>query len=145
MHVVVRIKMYQDEASDSETSATSISDGEYDMLTRDTITILNNEISSFESIFEKIDGHIQNVEKKIRKNDGFCPANSDIEQWANMKGLVAPFKLEELFKMLISDAVSLKLERRMLNFGDDRVPFIRGEISLFDLLRKFPTWVNTAV
>ena len=64
---------------------------------------------------------------------------------ANMKGLVAPFKLEELFKMLISDAVSLNLERRVLNFGDDRVPFIRGEISLFDLLRKFPTWVNTAV
>ena len=32
MHVVVRIKMYQDEVSDSETSATSISDGEYEGL-----------------------------------------------------------------------------------------------------------------
>jgi hypothetical protein len=57
--------------------------------------------------------------------------------------LVTPFKLEDLFKMLISDAVSLNLERRMLKFGDDRVPFVRGEISLFELLRKFPSWVNT--
>jgi len=136
--------MIQEDESDSEfeSNASSFSEGEHKMETINTLAILENELTSFEPIFKKIEGHIQRVEEKIRNIRLFYPIDSDVESWCDNRGLATPFKLDDWLSTLLKDAVFIQISDRMIDFGENNLSFINGKISFFDLLRKIPKWLN---
>jgi hypothetical protein len=147
MKIILTIKMLQDDesGSDYESNGSSFSEGEYKIETINTLAILENELSSFEPIFKKIEGHIQRVETKIHNTRLFYPIDPDMESWCINRGLVIPFKLDDWLSTLLKDATSVRVSDRMINFGENNLLFIKGEISFFDLLRKIPSWLNYTV
>jgi hypothetical protein len=135
MRIIMKIQVHQE--SDSESMSESESDSGNPIAILKT---LEEEITNFDVIFEKVQEHIVSFESRVKQLNAFglTPLGQDISQWCEKKGLVAPFTLDAWFKAVLSEATT-DLKTRMLYFKE-YVPWSTKNMSVFDLLRGLPGW-----
>ena len=130
MRIIMKIQVHQESESESESE--------------EATTILRNleeEITNFDVIFEKVQEHIVSFETRVKQLNAFglTPLSQEVVVWSEKKGLVAPFSLDAWFKAVLSDTECSDLKTRMLYFKEP-VPWSTKNISVFDLLRALPGW-----
>jgi hypothetical protein len=138
MRIIMKIQVHQE--SDSESMSESESDSDKPIAILKT---LEEEITNFDVIFEKVQEHIVSFESRMKQLNAFglTPLGQDISEWCEKKGLVAPFTLDAWFKAVLSDAITTDLKTRMIYFKE-HVPWPTKNMSVFDLLRGLPCWFS---
>ena len=134
MRIIMKIQVHQESESESE----SESDEPTAILKN-----LEEEISNFDVIFEKVQEHIDSFETRIKQLNAFglTPLDKNMITWCEKKGLVAPFSLDAWFKAILSETENTDLKTRMLYFKEP-LPWSTKNMSVFDLLRCLPDWFS---
>ena len=138
MRIIMKIQVHQESESESGYESESESDEAAVILKS-----LEEEITNFDVIFEKVQEHIISFETRVKQLNAFglTPLDNNMIDWCEKKGLVAPFSLDAWFKAVLSDTESTDLKTRMLYFKEC-VPWSTKNMSVFDLLRCLPGWFN---
>ena len=132
----MKIQLHENESVSSD-SVDSVDSVNPDMI----IETLQEEITKFDMIFEKVEEHMKSFETRIKQLNKYSliPLTQDVHAWCEKKGLVAPFSLDDWFKVVLSDTESTDLKTRMLYFKNP-VPWTNKNINVFDLLRGVLKW-----
>lgn len=138
MRIIMKIQVHQQSESESGYESESES-GEPTAILKN----LEEEISNFDVIFEKVQEHIVSFEARVKQLNAFglTPLDKNMISWCEKKGLVAPFSLDTWFKAVLSETESTDLKTRMLYFKE-LVPWSTKNMSVFDLLRCLPGWFS---
>ena len=149
MRFIMKIQIHSPETeSDSESSVSaSASVSVSESTSEELFAHLEEELGAVEPILKEIEGHLEAFEKRVKQPpiNSFIPATEPVLVWCKKKGLGSkPFSLEEWFQAVLTDVVSTDLETRTLKFGFAGLPWGKREISVFDLLRSVPTYLNNA-
>ena len=136
MRIIMKIQLHQEESSSDESGPEALNPTAI-------LSHLEEEISNFDIIFEKVQEHLVSFEMRIQQLNIYTltPLTADVSLWCEKKGLLSPLSLDTWFKAVLLDTESTDLKTRMLYFKEP-VPWSNKNINVFDLLRGLPRWFS---